>query len=529
MKKFFTMFACLWAFLSATAQTGMNEIRVREAGTLESIIEKYSLQQAEWLKISGDLNGSDIKVLRRMLGGIYNSPSEPREGNLRRLDLTNANIVEGGDPYLCVITASGPDVPKLYTSDGTISYEMFWNCENLEDIRLPVSATKIESESFMYSEYLKSVTIPEGVSRLDGYDFCHCHALKNISLPSTVTELGGYLVDYCPSLKTFACAATEPPVCAEETFSNVEGVTLYVPAGSADKYRQSAGWSKFGEIVEVDPMNIHVDEPGTLDSLVSVLSLRGAERMKITGCLNGSDIRTLRYLLGGFFTIVTDTQRWGKLRELDLSEATIVSGGEGYFLRDWMNGVTVEEATLFTSEDAIGSFMFFDCRAMRDLKLPGNITEVGGLAFWNCPELRSMVIPEGVPALEEGVFQSCHSLESVTLPSTIERVEMHVVHDCPSLKTFICTATQPPVCADEAFDDVSGVTLYVPEGSAWKYRQSEGWSKFGDIIEFEFLGISGLQPSASKLQGVVHDLQGRRLASPPEKGVYIQDGKKYVK
>ena len=32
-----------------------------------------------------------------------------------------------------------------------------------------------------------------------------------------------------------------------------------------------------------------------------------------------------------------------------------------------------------------------------------------------------------------------------------------------------------------------------------------------------------------KTDDVIHDLQGRRLASPPERGVYIQDGKKYVK
>ena len=32
-----------------------------------------------------------------------------------------------------------------------------------------------------------------------------------------------------------------------------------------------------------------------------------------------------------------------------------------------------------------------------------------------------------------------------------------------------------------------------------------------------------------KTDDVIYDLQGRRLASPPEKGVYIQDGKKYVK
>lgn len=529
MRKMIILTICLTASLFALAQPDPHEIIVREAGTLGSIITKNSMEQADWLKITGELNSSDIKTLRHMLGGIYYSPSEPREGNLRRLDLTNARIVEGGDPYLCVITANGPDVPMLYTSDNTISYEMFWNCENLEEIRLPVSATRIESESFMYSTSLKSVTIPEGVSRLEGYDFCHCHALESVSLPSTVTELGGYVVDNCPSLKTLACAATEPPVCTEESFSGVEGVTLYVPVGSSGKYRESTGWNKFGTITEVDPMAVHVEQPGTLDSLVSVLSLRGAERMKISGELNGSDIRTLRYLLGGYFTIVFDTQRWGKLRELDLSDASIVSGGSGYFLMDWMSVISVEEAILFTSDNTIGDLMFFDCPNLSAMSLPRSTSSMGPAVFWNCTSLRSLEVPEGVIRLEDEMFNRCLSLEQVFLPSTMRELGNGVVNDCPSLKTFICVAAEPPVCTEETFGEMSGVTLYVPIGSAGKYQQSTGWSKFGTIIEVDVSGINEANASAVKAAGVIHDLQGRHLPSPPDKGVYILDGKKYVK
>ncbi len=49
------------------------------------------------------------------------------------------------------------------------------------------------------------------------------------------------------------------------------------------------------------------------------------------------------------------------------------------------------------------------------------------------------------------------------------------------------------------------------------------------IIEVDVSGINEANASAVKTVGVIHDLQGRRLASPPDKGVYILDGKKYVK
>jgi hypothetical protein len=60
------------------------------------------------------------------------------------------------------------------------------------------------------------------------------------------------MVEDCTSLKKFVCAAVTPPECNEQTFGNMEGVTLYVPVGCSDTYRGSVGWNKFGSIVETD-------------------------------------------------------------------------------------------------------------------------------------------------------------------------------------------------------------------------------------------------------------------------------------
>ena len=42
-------------------------------------------------------------------------------------------------------------------------------------------------------------------------------------------------------------------------------------------------------------------------------------------------------------------------------------------------------------------------------------------------------------------------------------------------------------------------------------------------------GTASLQQvTKAQQQGAIYDLQGRRLASTPQKGIYISDGKKYV-
>jgi hypothetical protein len=528
MKKFVFLFACMTMALFAMAQSETPMIIVEEAGTLESIITGTAAEQAEQLVVAGELNGSDIKTLRHLLGGVYRDTSEPREGNLRRLDITNATIVEGGEPYLYLSEFSTPEEVCIYTKNNTIGDFMFWDCVNLEEIRLPVNITEVNTEPFMYSTALKSVTIPFGITKLLGWDFGHCTKLKSISLPSTITELGEFLVDYSPSLLTFSCAATEPPSCEEKTFSDVGGVTLYVPVGCAEKYRNSLGWNKFGTITEIDPMDIHVEKPGTLDSLVNVLPLLETEKMKISGKLNGSDIRTVRYLLGGCYSSALDIQRWGKLKELDLSDASIVSGGDGYVLEDWLS-FPIEEAVLYTGDDVVGSMMFFDCLNLKDIKLPANISAIGTEAFSNCKALSSINVPEGVSVLDEGVFYGCRALEAVCLPSTVTKLGKYMVEDCTSLKKFVCAAVTPPECNEQTFGNMEGMTLYVPVGCSDTYRGSVGWNKFGSIVETDtLLSIGSVNTVPTRCTVTIHDLQGRQLRHAPAKGVYIQDGKKRV-
>ena len=73
-------------------------IHVATAGTLPNYIsdaDKYSIEE---LTLTGELNGTDFRLLRDMAGDNY--LGQPTEGKLKVLDISGARIVAGGERYL---------------------------------------------------------------------------------------------------------------------------------------------------------------------------------------------------------------------------------------------------------------------------------------------------------------------------------------------------------------------------------------------------------------------------------------------
>ena len=99
---FFTLMFMLLGCLSLYAAdndliTRQITIKLEKAGTLPDRIassEKYKITN---LKIIGEINGTDLRMIREMAGSI--SYGNSTDGKLSVLDLSEAKIVEGGDSY----------------------------------------------------------------------------------------------------------------------------------------------------------------------------------------------------------------------------------------------------------------------------------------------------------------------------------------------------------------------------------------------------------------------------------------------
>ena len=70
------------------------EVTFTTAGTLSKKITSYQKYSITNLKVSGPINGTDVRYLREMAGRDY--ADNITDGKLVDLDLADANIVEGG-------------------------------------------------------------------------------------------------------------------------------------------------------------------------------------------------------------------------------------------------------------------------------------------------------------------------------------------------------------------------------------------------------------------------------------------------
>lgn len=179
----------VYALLYAQSRT----VHVTNAGTFYQHIpenERYSITQ---LTVSGDLNGDDIKIIREMAGCDFMTKDKY---NLRTLDLSDANIVQGGGGYY-----NKTDGSAYYTSVNQIGESMF-TATDLYSIKLPKNVFAIGFSAFSSSDSLTKVLLPEGLSTIDMMAFAFCPRLKSIDIPSTVTKIESYAFENCISLQS---------------------------------------------------------------------------------------------------------------------------------------------------------------------------------------------------------------------------------------------------------------------------------------------------------------------------------------
>ena len=208
-------------------------IKLEEAGTLPSKIGDTKKYKITNLKIMGEINGTDLRFIRKMAG--CNEEGRRTEGELATLDLSGSKIVKGGDIYFY------SSYFYCYTSDDVIGAYAFYGCSSLTSLTLPSNVTKISESAF------------EG-----------CSGLTSLTLPSSVTSIGSSAFYGCSGLTSIYVSWESPLSIDAYTFkdANTEKCILYVPKGTYDDYWLS-NWGIFANIVEYDATGIdHITTSG---------------------------------------------------------------------------------------------------------------------------------------------------------------------------------------------------------------------------------------------------------------------------
>ena len=249
-------------------------IKLEKAGTLPDKIGSTKKFQITNLKIIGEINGTDLRMIREMAG--KNARGNDTDGMLSVLDLSDAKIVEGGDYYYddngyhyyftsndkigdyAFYGCSGLTSLTLPSGVTSIGNYAFYGCRGLTSLTLPSGVTKIGGGAFFNCSGLTSLTLPSGVTEIGEGAFASCSGLTSITLPSGVTEIGARAFSGCSGLTSIYVYTEKLPKMGRDVFDGCDAkkCTVYVPKGTYDDYWLSE-FGYFENIVEFDPTGIN--------------------------------------------------------------------------------------------------------------------------------------------------------------------------------------------------------------------------------------------------------------------------------
>ena len=435
MKKKVLLFAIclLMAHLGVNAQTEKTIENVT-AGQLSTLItndEKFTITD---LTITGQLNGTDFRLLRAMAGNDYTG--HPTEGKLQKLDLSGATIVEGGDTYfesdgiyrVDGSIAAGKGSKSLSTGNYVVGPFLFAGCTQLSEVKIPSNTKEIGDWAFMMTN-ISALDIPEGVEKV-WPSFSYDTRVSTITIPSSVTDIMASSLQINPYLSSIVVASDNTKYDSRNKCNAI--------------MERSTNTLVFGCKNTIIPEDTKIIGSYAFSGQIgeSIILPQGLQKIK-TQAFSSSSIINIAIPAS-----VSQIEGWAFLSCYNLAIITVDAANETYESPEGSNAI-IEKSTK---------------------------TLIAGC--------KSTIIPSGVKRIDDNVFNSCNSLTSITIPASIEYIGPVAFGYCYDLTSVTVEAAEPVEIDETAFYGTStNATLYVPAGSKAAYQAADGWKDFSTILE----------------------------------------------
>jgi hypothetical protein len=501
MKKVVCLILLLGSFATLSAQTFTAEMK--RAGMMWYFADYQNADQARKIKVVGDINGDDIRVLRQLAGGKFGKElDEPDRGCLEELDLSEARIVAGGGAYVFAglypsshVSIIMPQLSMLYTEDDVVGGHMFSDCKRLKRIILPRNVDKIQHafEHLTYNLGRENMTF-----------------IEYVQLPENITEV--YIPYVRPmNLKTLACPVQEPPVATKITDSDTYDCDLLVPVGSKEKYAVATGWKDFRSISEYD-FAAAVDEFEAGDMTYRVTGETTVELINFEKITAQMVVPEKVEHHDRFYTVEgIANERKNELKaditSVELPNNVLYIGDASFYLAADLQSINFPEGLR-----EIGARAFEYCGKLEKVELPDGIKFIGCNAFADCWNLKSLRLPADLEVVGSCAFNGT-AIEIIELPATLRQIGGYAFF-CNNLKTVVCHVEEPILLLGDRgrrtesevheFSDFNTkyIDLYVPDESVDLYKEAPVWKemKIHPMSEYvptavEELPASGVEPA----------------------------------
>lgn len=510
------------------------KVDVKKAGSLSTLISDDVKFNITDLTISGDINGDDIALIREMAGADVNG--DETKGHLSKLNLKDANIVAGGNPYYI-------NTGIFYSKRDVVGSYMFSNCDKLTSIILPNSAIEIGSYIFNkivdidvdtdtnFTESaekenvtLTSIAIGNKTAIIGNFAFYACTGLTEINMPNSINEIGNYVFWGCNNLVRIDLASVSKMeisafwgcdklvefVVSEDNsnYSSLNGVLFnkdksiliiypkarpnqsYIIPNSVITVEGSAFDNAYltsitigDRVAQMDFMNVgsYLKEYIVTNNNANYLSLDGVLFNKSKTELIAYPIGKVSssYIVPNSVTKIRDSVRFSlNLTTLNLNNVTEIKESTifGTFVKEFI--VSATNPRYSTKDNVLfnkeqTSLIAYPMAAIKEYKPNGQGS--------------SYIIPNGVTYISAYAFYPIanfffppypdlefYPLETLTIPVDVKRIGLGALY---GVKNIHCKSETPP-CLDYAqhYPLTDTQNIYVPMNAVNAYKQARGWN-----------------------------------------------------
>ena len=462
-------------------------ITLEQPGTLPQKISDLDKNLLTHLKIKGKINGTDIKFIREMAG--VSVTGKKTDGELTNLDLSEAQIVSGGDCYYQDYFDN-----KHYTSNDEFGVGFFSKCKGLKAITLPGNLKSVGESAFQECSSLETINLPSGITSIGNYGFLECKNLKSVTLPSGLISIGDRAFNSCISLTSLdlPSSLTTAGEMALAGCPQLTSLTLHSGLTNIKGNNLLGGYTFYNNLKDVRYI-IDSDLETYLQSNHPIIN---DIRCGIKYYLNDQEITTLEIPSGitsigdGVFlssnnltnlTLSSKITSAGKYAFNNCSNlkdiryyiyddlATYIQKGHPAFyvncgIKYYWNNQEITTLEIPTSVTSIGNHAFYCCNGLTSIDFPSNLSSIGDWAFSNCSGLTSVDLPSSITKMGEYVFNNCENLSNVNLPSGITTISTGAFSYCSNLKYIELPAGITSI-GDDAFVNCSNLqNINLPSG-----------------------------------------------------------------
>ena len=424
----------------------------------------YSIKAPKTTDDNQDFQSLDITShagdLADVLGdNIYNVDSLVVRGTVDDADihtLWDASL----NGRLSVINLENADI-----ENGIIPEKAFWHQKEQLD----------PSGEFINTIHLRRIILPDGVKRIEEGACAYCVNLEETNIPSSLQYLGTYAFSDCVSLKT------DPLVFPE-------------------------GFERFGQMVfsNCSSLKGQVVLPSTIKEIG-------------VGCFFMSRISSI-ILPEGLEKIGEAAFYACRLKEVWSPNSCQIISGSTTFQQNY----PLKKIHLPEGLGRIPSCFANDCWDLQEVNIPSTVKSIDRAAFEQCKSLKKINLPNGLETIEREAFYHCDSLEQIIFPATLNFLGQECCSYMPGLKRIYCMSSEPPVCKESTLNPGNSpfgkynsdfylrtpndIPIYVPVGTAEKYRKAWEWDRFTNFIEtddFPTTGVDNITISPQKEEQMI--------------------------